>query len=398
MLYGRGCARAVTRARRGCARHRGGGRGRRLDPYVRVSLLRLGEGQVPKADDARRTKTVYKTLEPVWDEHFVYEHVDRKSDSTLLLELFYQEYVSADRETAQIVLPVAALPRARPGDTRGEPVDRPWAEHTKNRDVSGALCLSPFFVDGEKTRLCVRVLRATDIKAADMGGTSDAYVKATLRGGVAGVDDQVFRTKVVHKTVAPVWRHDMFFRVRPSTGKEIRAAAGGARRGVLGAVLDGVGERAERAARAVGLGCARGDPGAGASAGTTSSSGRARTRFFRSSRATQFLGGGGDGFKTDVKARGGARARRRSRHDQQSRRLERRRVRVRGERAFEFQTGIFVRGAERRRSDARARPVRPRRGCLRRGRFPRSRVVTAGARPHGFRGWGETNRVDAASS
>ena len=285
------------------------GAGGASDPYVRVSLLRLGEGQVPKADDARRTKTVYKTLEPVWDEHFVYEHVDRKSDSTLLLELFYQEYVSADRETAQIVLPVAALPRARPGDTRGEPVDRPWAEHTKNRDVSGALCLSPFFVDGEKTRLCVRVLRATDIKAADMGGTSDAYVKATLRGGVAGVDDQVFRTKVVHKTVAPVWRHDMFFRVRPSTGKEIRAAAGGARRGVLGAVLDGVGERAERAARAVGLGCARGDPGAGASAGTTSSSGRARTRFFRSSRATQFLGGGGDGFKTDVKARAAARER-----------------------------------------------------------------------------------------
>jgi hypothetical protein len=280
------------------------------DPYVRVSLLRLGEGQVPKADDARRTKTVYKTLEPVWDEHFVYEHVDRKSDSTLLLELFDQDYVSADDEMAQIVLPVATLPQARPGDKRGDPVDRPWAEHTKNRDVSGALCLSPFFVDDEKTRLCVRVLRATDIKAADMGGTSDAYVKATLRGGVAGVDDQVFRTKVVHKTVAPVWRHNMFFRVRPSTGREIRAA-GGARRGVLGAVLDGVGERAGRAARAVGLGCARGDPGAGAgaSAGTKPSSGRARKRSFFSSRASRILGGGGDGFKTDVKARAAARER-----------------------------------------------------------------------------------------
>ena len=277
------------------------------DPYVRVSLLRLGEGQVPKADDARRTKTVYKTLEPVWDEHFVYEHVDRKSDSTLLLELFDQDYASADDEMAQIVLPVATLPQARPGDKRGDPVDRPWAEHTKNRDVSGALCLSPFFVDDEKTRLCVRVLRATDIKAADMGGTSDAYVKATLRGGVAGVDDQVFRTKVVHKTVAPVWRHNMFFRVRPSTGREIRAAAGGARRGVLGAVLDGVGERAERAARAVGLGCARGDPGA--SAGTKPSSGRARKRSFFSSRASRILGGGGDGFKTDVKARAAARER-----------------------------------------------------------------------------------------
>ena len=86
-----------------------------LDPHVRVSLLRLGEGQVPKADDARRTKTVYKTLEPCGTSISCTNTWTGRATSTLLLELFYQEYVSADRETAQIVLPVAALPRARPG-------------------------------------------------------------------------------------------------------------------------------------------------------------------------------------------------------------------------------------------------------------------------------------------
>ena len=37
------------------------------DPYVRVSLLRIGEqGGAHKKDDARRTRVRSKTLEPVW--------------------------------------------------------------------------------------------------------------------------------------------------------------------------------------------------------------------------------------------------------------------------------------------------------------------------------------------
>jgi len=37
------------------------------DPYVRVSLLRIGaRGGAHKKDDARRTRVRSKTLEPVW--------------------------------------------------------------------------------------------------------------------------------------------------------------------------------------------------------------------------------------------------------------------------------------------------------------------------------------------
>ena len=361
------------------------GAGGASDPYVRVSLLRLGEGQVPKADDARRTKTVYKTLEPVWDEHFVYEHVDRKSDSTLLLELFYQEYVSADRETSQIVLPVAALP-ARPGDTRGEPVDRPY-EHTKNRDVSGALCLSPFFVDGEKTRLCVRVLRATDIKARH-GRHVRRVRQSDAPGRCRWVDDRVSNEGGAQDGGAG--GATTCFSVRPSTGKEIGAAAGGARRGVLGAVLDGVGER-ERAARAVGLD-ARAATRARARRRGRRLVGSCPNTFFPPSRATYSRRGRRRVQDGRQGARGGARARR-HRHDQQSRR-SRGRVRVRGERAFEFQTGIFAPGAERRWSDARAGPVRPRRGCS-------TRTISSVACRYRWstsprlRGWGD-EPVDAA--
>ena len=77
-------------------------------------------------------------------------------------------------------------------------------EHTKKRKVSGELNLICYWEDRRKTRLCVRVARAVDVKAADVEGTSDPYVVGTLRAGVKGVqgrEDQVYRTKTVKVTL-----------------------------------------------------------------------------------------------------------------------------------------------------------------------------------------------------
>ena len=59
--------------------------------------------------------------------------------------------------------------------------------------------------------------------------------------GVQGREDQIFRTKVVFSTIAPVWNHNMFFRVFPSTRRQLKAAAGGG--GVLDALVNGGGGR-----------------------------------------------------------------------------------------------------------------------------------------------------------
>ena len=107
------------------------------DPYVRVNLLRLGEDEVPRKDDVRRTQTQYKTLDPVWGETFVFEHVNPGSTSCLLLELFDYDLIGADDELGQIVLPINTLPQARPGDRFAQPNDHPWAEHSSKRDVTG---------------------------------------------------------------------------------------------------------------------------------------------------------------------------------------------------------------------------------------------------------------------
>lgn len=127
-----------------------------------------------------------------------------------------------------------------------------------------------------------------------MGGTSDAYVLARLPTGVKGVqrrEDQVFRTKVVFVTVAPVWNHNMFFRVFPSTKRQLKAAAGNTG-GVLGAIVNGAYFGAEKIGKITGCAAPPVDP--------LSPAGKLLkkkpTLMQRAMRAVRGTGG----FKTDV--------------------------------------------------------------------------------------------------
>ncbi len=129
------------------------------------------------------------------------------------------------------------------GDVRSAPREHPWRTHSKKRKVSGECNVIAYFIDDEKTKLCVRVTRAKDIKAADLGGTSDPYVRATLTTPIkdpeTGREDQIFKTKVVWKTIEPTWNHNFIFRVWPSTDAQIKAAET-TKIGVLGTIVNGV--------------------------------------------------------------------------------------------------------------------------------------------------------------
>ena len=197
--------------------------------YVRVSLNRVDPGVGPKKDDRRRTETVYRHADGVshvFDEAFVYEHVDPEGDSSVLLELFRENTLGGDDEAAaQLALPVKSLPRARDGDSAARPRDRAWRVHSRSRrsreeTATGDVCVAACFLDAAKSRLRVRVLEARDVRAGDKTGTSDAYVRATLLDGSKGSKQQVFRTKVVYGTTSPAWRHEFFFRVLPKSTSE----------------------------------------------------------------------------------------------------------------------------------------------------------------------------------
>lgn len=206
--------------------------------YVRVSLNRVDPGVRPKKDDRRRTETVYRHADGVshvFDEAFVYEHVDPEGDSSVLLELFRENALGGDDDAAaQLALPVKSLPRARDGDAAARPRDRAWRVHSRSRrhglgtgvseTATGDVCVAACFLDAAKSRLRVRVLEARDVRAGDKTGTSDAYVRATLLDGSKGSSQQVFHTKVVYGTTSPAWRHEFFFRVEKSTEKVARDA------------------------------------------------------------------------------------------------------------------------------------------------------------------------------
>ena len=85
------------------------------DPYVKVTLLRVGENERPKDDDARKTRVIMPKPrnEPTWNETFVYDHVSRFSDSVVMLELYDKNGFGADEAMAQVVLPVKSLPQVR---------------------------------------------------------------------------------------------------------------------------------------------------------------------------------------------------------------------------------------------------------------------------------------------
>ena len=307
------------------------------DPYVRVSLLR-GEGNddddgtagggkknannakknKKKDSDSRRTRVRAKTREPVWAESFVFEHVDDRVDdsrntSALLLELYDKDLVSSDDALAQLVLPLASLPKAREGDRGASPVEHEWRVHSKNRRVAGDLNLMCFWEDRRKTKLCARVMRARNVKAADVGGTSDPYVVGTLRAGIGtvkgvksgdGREDQTYRTKTVRATLNPEWNHNFHFRVYPSTRAQVRDSQR-SRRGFLGAIVNAVvGDPAVRAAR-------RAEAKEKARKAKAEKAAEAERKKRLGVRTGLFARAfnGNDGFRTDVKERALARER-----------------------------------------------------------------------------------------
>jgi hypothetical protein len=273
------------------------------DPYVRVTLLRhLAAGEVAKRDDRRRTATRYGTLAPAWNERFVFEGVDKGAEgSAVLFELFDHDSFGADDAMGQFVWSVGDIPTARERDHRAEPRFRAWEAHGSKARTSGEVLLVAYFADARKTRLRVRVVKARNIKAADVTGTSDAYVVGTLRDATSAKEDQVFRTKVVEKTVAPAWRHEMFFRVKPSTRKQIRDAE---RRNVGAVWRTALGVR-DAAVDALGCGSVRVPESA---AGTTSSFGaRFRRGREKKNANANANANANDGFVTDVKTRGARR-------------------------------------------------------------------------------------------
>lgn len=163
-----------------------------------------------RTKDVRRTKTVRRTLDPVWNERFTFTRVDRRSDSYLTFELYDADVVGEDDLLSQTAIRVRELAAARPTDARAAARETPWRQIPSKLEPAGALNVVAYFEDDERTDLRVCVKRADDVSACDVFGTSDVFVEATC-------GETTFRTKVCENTTSPVWDHWLRFEV---TGRE----------------------------------------------------------------------------------------------------------------------------------------------------------------------------------
>ena len=191
------------------------------DPYVVVKLHRVNESTakikalaVASGDafghhagkDSFRTETVKKTLDPVWNETFEFERVDRGSESYVTFELWDHDMVGDDDLLSQYAVRVREIKAARPMDTHAAIRDVEWRQLTTKLECLGKMNVIAYFKDDARTDLRIIAARAMDLSAGDVFGTSNAYAEVMC-------GTQLHATAPRAGTKDPVWNHAMKFTV-----------------------------------------------------------------------------------------------------------------------------------------------------------------------------------------
>jgi len=83
-------------------------------------------------------------------------------------------------------------------------------EHHNSIEHLGSIYLSVHY-DFEKTRLVLKIIKATELAAKDFGGTSDPYVKIKLLPD----KNRHLTTKVRHRNLNPIWNETFLFEGYP---------------------------------------------------------------------------------------------------------------------------------------------------------------------------------------
>mmetsp|Transcript_47123 Transcript_47123/g.151052 ORF Transcript_47123/g.151052 Transcript_47123/m.151052 type:complete len:764 (-) Transcript_47123:15-2306(-) len=175
------------------------------DPYVVVSC---GGYEV-------KSKVIDRTLDPVWNEKFVFQACQYSGES-LHIEVFDHDVGNDDDYLGGLEIPLDRVEEGNMARSRWAPLQ---PEAPPGPDVQGELHVRCFFDSDEPKVLHVFVIAAYDLEAADVAGwsgeaTSDPYV--TVRVG-----NQVKKTPVIQEDLNPEWNHHFKFIHSINAGWEI---------------------------------------------------------------------------------------------------------------------------------------------------------------------------------
>ena len=171
------------------------------DPYC---ILKCG-------NYTQKTKPRYKTLEPSFNERFVFP----QASDVLSLELKDEDKFGTSDWLGSVIVPLSELD--------------PNVDHTSwhkvigqrgSKKATGEVHLNIKLSEKienlslGKAEVEITIIAAKELRAADRNGTSDPFI-------IARLNKEVFRTKTIYKTLDPEWNEEYTFNKSKSSKKEV---------------------------------------------------------------------------------------------------------------------------------------------------------------------------------
>nr|XP_022920497.1 synaptotagmin-7 isoform X2 [Onthophagus taurus] len=168
------------------------------DPYVRVTLL-------PDKKHRLETKIKRRTLNPRWNETFYFEGfpIQKLQSRVLHLHVFDYDRFSRDDSIGEVFLPLCQVDLSeKPSFWKAL---KPPAKD-KCGELLTSLCYHP-----SNSILTLSLLKARNLKAKDINGKSDPYVKVWLQFGDKRIEKR--KTAIFKCTLNPVFNESFSFNV-----------------------------------------------------------------------------------------------------------------------------------------------------------------------------------------
>ncbi|KAH8272472.1 hypothetical protein KR044_007724 [Drosophila immigrans] len=168
------------------------------DPYARVTLL-------PDKKHRLETKIKRRTLNPRWNETFYFEGfpIQKLQSRVLHLHVFDYDRFSRDDSIGEVFLPLCQVDFA--GKQSFWKALKPPAKD-KCGELLSSLCYHP-----SNSILTLTLIKARNLKAKDINGKSDPYVKVWLQFGDKRVEKR--KTPIFTCTLNPVFNESFSFNV-----------------------------------------------------------------------------------------------------------------------------------------------------------------------------------------
>ncbi|XP_037925441.1 synaptotagmin-7 isoform X2 [Hermetia illucens] len=168
------------------------------DPYVRVTLL-------PDKKHRLETKIKRRTLNPRWNETFYFEGfpIQKLQSRVLHLHVFDYDRFSRDDSIGEVFMPLCQVDFASK-QTFWKALKPPAKD--KCGELLSSLCYHP-----SNSILTLTLIKARNLKAKDINGKSDPYVKVWLQFSDKRIEKR--KTPIFKCTLNPIFNESFSFNV-----------------------------------------------------------------------------------------------------------------------------------------------------------------------------------------